>query len=77
MPRPQRIDLANLDQCARWEKMLNRASELYAQNFFRADPYKGDFVKDMVNRTANERPMWNPTLKQWNFLHTIIGESNG
>lgn len=65
-----KVDLANLDNSRRWKDMLDKAAEAYPTNFF--NEYESNFVKKMMQHDADDRPIWNPTLRQWNYLHTLV-----
>ena len=53
-----------------WADMLDRAAEGYARGMFNND-YESEFVKQMMKHDAEDRPIWNPSVKQWNLLHTL------
>lgn len=51
--------------------MLDKAIEQIRKDPMFFNEYELKFVKDMVNRDTNDRPIWNPSLNQWNYLHSL------
>ena len=73
MSRPDdnaRIDLSELGNARRWDRLIETArkeqrSPLYTE-------YEQTFIRDMIQRNDTERPIWNPSRKQYNMLHTLM-----
>lgn len=73
MPRRDdnaRIDLAELGNLRRWERLITAAKAGLGHPML--TEYERTFLKDMIHRTENDRPLWNPNRKQYNLLHTIV-----
>lgn len=73
MARPddnQRIELNELGNAKRWDRLIEMArkekgSPLYTE-------YEQTFIADMIRRNDDDRPIWSPTRKQYNMLHTLM-----
>lgn len=76
MPRPddnQRVDLAELGNARRWDAMIVKAMDATQRNdWMQYTLYERDFIKGMIQRNDNDRPLWSPTRKQYNMLHTLV-----
>lgn len=63
------MDLANTDTRKRWDSMLAKAG---AAPYGVLTQFEQEFVDSMIQHTNHDTPIWNPSLKQWNFLHQIV-----
>lgn len=65
------MDLAHTDNARRWERMLDHVKGHVDSGLF--SQFENEFVKSMVHHNEFDRPIWNPTVKQFNFLHQLAG----
>lgn len=74
MSQRQYIDLAQTDNLKRFQALVEKATKLYDEGFFRDDDYNRKFVKDICDRFSdrNDGIPWNPSLKQYNHLHGLV-----
>ena len=70
MTRPQKMDLAHTDNLRRWNSLIESARE------WANDPmltqYENDFIKSMLKHDKEDRPVWNPTVTQFNYFSQLI-----
>ena len=73
MSRPDsnaRIDLSEQGNLTRWMNLLDKTNAYMDSGIF--TEYERGFINDMFRRTRDEWPMWSPTRKQYNYLHTLV-----
>lgn len=73
MARPDdnaRIDLTELGNARRWDRLIEAARTCVGSPML--SEYENTFLKDMIHRNDNDRPLWNPNRKQYNLLHTLV-----
>ena len=64
-------DLAITFNAKLWDSMLEKAKTA-PTGFF--TEYEQQFVDSMIQHNSEDRPLWNPSLRQWNYLHTLVSK---
>jgi len=64
------MDLSELGNARLWDNLIAKANQIDAGVF---TDYEREFVANMLFRNE-DRPMWSPSRKQYNLLHTIINK---
>lgn len=72
MPHIPKMDLAHTDNARRWDTMIQKAEAQLARDPGFFTEYDLQFVKDMIRKNYEDRPIWNPSIKQWNHLHGLV-----
>lgn len=73
MGRPDsngRVDLTELGNARRWDRLIASARNAVGHPLL--TEYETKFVEDMIRRNDEDRPLWSPTRKQYNMLHTLM-----
>lgn len=65
------MDLSELGNARLWDNLIAKANQIDTGVF---TPYEREFVANMIYRDEKDRPMWSPSRKQYNLLHTIINK---